>query len=84
MTPSPAELRLHALDLGLTTDRAALIAELPTADRRKAAAEEYARRRADLALYRQLVVERDGSAPPITRLEAADELLVELAVLTVA
>lgn len=84
MTATPAELRVYGLDLGLTTDRAILLAELPTLERRRAAAEDHAKRRADLALYRQLLVERDGNAPPLARIEANDEALTELAVLTIA
>lgn len=84
MSLTPAELRVHGLDLGLTTTRATLLAELPTPERRRAAAEDHAARRTALALYRDLLVERDGNAPTLARLEAADDLLVELAVLTVA
>lgn len=84
MTATPAELRVYGLDLGLTTDRALLLAELPTQQRRTAAAEDHAKRRTALGLYRQLLIERDGNAPTLARLEAADDLLTELAVLTIA
>ena len=84
MSVTPAELRVYGLDLGLTTDRALLLAELPAAERRAAAAEDHARRRDAVATYRALLVERDGTAPPLSKTEAADEVLTELAVLTIA
>ena len=40
--------------------------------------------RADLTLYRVLLVERYGPAPPLDRILARDELLAELTVLAIA
>lgn len=42
-----------------------------------------AQRREDLALMRQLLVERDGTAPTLDRIEARDDVLAELHTLAV-
>ena len=78
MSPSAGEL-------GLETDRALLLSEVDDVDtRRRMAAEDYTARRATLGTYRALLLERDGTAPPLALIESRDELLIELAVLTIA
>lgn len=66
----------------------ALAAQLTTiADvgvRRHTAEVAVLERRGELALYRDLLVERYGHAPTLAQIEAADELLLELTVLAVA
>lgn len=52
--------------------------------RREAAARALADRRADLGLYRTLLVERYGSAPTLERIIDNDTLYGDLAVLTIA
>ena len=52
--------------------------------RRQYAARAAQDRRADLALYRALLVERYGNAPRLEVLEQRDELLLELNLLAIA
>ena len=74
-----------AIELGLETPRACRLAAIPDVGvRRQAAARELADRRSDLALLRTLLVEAYGTAPPLAKLEARDEVLAELTVLAVA
>lgn len=52
--------------------------------RREAATRALADRRADLVLYRALLVERYGAAPELERIIANDTLYGDLAVLAIA
>lgn len=71
--------------LGLVTPRACRLADVPDAGlRRTMAARALADRRSDLALLRVLLVEAYGKAKPLARIEAEDEVLLELSVLAVA
>ena len=79
-----------AIDLGLEHPSAVALAEqlatiVEPSVRREQAARALADRRADLALYRALLVERYGAATPtLAAIIDADQLYADLAVLTVA
>lgn len=74
-----------AIELGLVTDRAVRIATIPDVGvRRTTAAQAVTDRRTELATMRQLLLEAYGTAKPLARIEAADEVLLELTVLAIA
>lgn len=57
---------------------------LPLSERRPIADEAIRRRRGQLALMRELMVEKYGQAPTLERLAARDELLAELQIIAAA
>lgn len=87
MTAATVEASL-ATTLGLEHDSAIRLADsieaLHPQVRRAAAVRAAADRRADLALYRTLLLERDGGAPPLERIIAADRLYADLTILAIA
>lgn len=84
MTAATVEARALASELGLEHDTALRLLPLDTVTRRQAAGREVLRRLADLGLLRTLLVERDGTAPPLERIIATDPLYAELTLLAIA
>lgn len=87
MTAATVEACL-ATTLGLEHPSAIRLAqqleEEPADVRRPAAARAAADRLSALGLYRTLVVERDGHAPPLERIVARDVLYADLTILAIA
>jgi hypothetical protein len=89
MTAATVEALTLATELGLVHPSARRLSDQleqhpEPALRREAAGRALADRRADLALMRDLLVERYGTAPTLDRIIAGDELYADLAILTIA
>jgi hypothetical protein len=89
MTAATVEAPPLATVLGLVHPSARRLADqLATVPepslRREAAGRALADRRADLGLYRTLLVERYGKAPALEQIIADDDLYADLAILAIA